>query len=174
MGRELNKNFNISNKIDHWLKLYKKYSFDKFWQFYSRFIRGDINNVCRPLCPMECDSIKYEMSNSFTKTSDDEFQSLFELNASMSNVIWANIYYENLEYTSISQVAHMDLLDLISNIGSNLSLFIGISFISFAEIVELLIEIFCIFFENKRPKLTSPLRKVSYMVYKINIKRHSF
>jgi hypothetical protein len=68
----------------------------------------------------------------------------------------------------------MDLLDLISNIGSNLSLFIGISFISFAEIVELLIEIFCIFFENKRPKLTSPLRKVSYMVYKINIKRHSF
>jgi len=154
MGRELNKNFNISNKIDHWHKLYKKYSFDKF--------RGDINNVCRPLCPMECDSIKYEMSNSFTKTSDDEFQSLFELNASMSNVIWVNIYYENLEYTSISQVAHMDLLDLISNIGSNLSLFIGISFISFAEIVELLIEIFCIFFENrtnsKQPSLKIPVR----------------
>jgi hypothetical protein len=32
----------------------------------------------------------------------------------------------------------MDLFDLISNIGSNLSLFIGISFISLAEIIELL------------------------------------
>ena len=155
MGRELNKNFNISNKIDHWHKLYKKYSFDKFWQFYSRFIRGDINNVCRPLCPMECDSIKYEMSNSFTKLSADDFKTLFDINATTTGITWANIYYENLEYTSISQVAHMDVIDLISNIGSNLSLFIGISFISFAEIIELIIEILCIFLENKNQKSRS-------------------
>ena len=79
MGRELNNNFNITNKIDHWLNLYKKYSFDRFWQFYSRFIRGDINNVCRPLCPLECDSIKYEMSNSFTKLSAEDFKTLFDM-----------------------------------------------------------------------------------------------
>ncbi len=46
----------------------------------------------------------------------------------------------------------MDLFDLISSIGSNLSLFIGISFISLAEIVELFTEIFCIIFENKKCK----------------------
>ncbi len=152
MGRELNNNFNISNKIDHWLKLYKKYSFDKFWLFYSQFIRGDINDVCRPLCPLECDSIKYEVFNSFTKISDNEFKNLFEINASMNNVIWANIYYDNLEYTSISQLPHMDILDLISSIGSNLSLFIGISFISLAEIFELFVEILLIFFESKKIK----------------------
>ncbi len=144
--------FNISNKIDHWLKLYKKYSFDKFWLFYSQFIRGDINDVCRPLCPLECDSIKYEVFNSFTKISDNEFKNLFEINASMNNVIWANIYYDNLEYTSISQLPHMDILDLISSIGSNLSLFIGISFISLAEIFELFVEILLIFFESKKIK----------------------
>jgi hypothetical protein len=104
---------------------------------------------------MECDSIKYEMSNSFTKLSADDFKTLFDINATTTGIIWANIYYENLEYTSISQVAHMDVIDLISNIGSNLSLFIGISFISFAEIIELIIEILCIFLENKNQKSRS-------------------
>ncbi len=172
MGRELNKNFNISNKIEHWLKLYKKYSFDKFWQFYSRFILGDINSICRPLCPLECDTIKYEISNSFTKLSENEFKSFFQINTSINNVIWLNIYYENLEYTSISQVAHMDVLDLISNIGSNLSLFIGISFISLAEIVEILVEILCIFFENKKhKKSTKPTIPIAVSVKYKNIKR---
>ena len=35
----------------------------------------------------------------------------------------------------------MNALDLISNIGGNLGLFIGVSFLSFAEIIELFIEI---------------------------------
>ena len=40
----------------------------------------------------------------------------------------------------------MTELDLISNIGGNLGLFIGISFLSFAELIELLVEIIYIIF----------------------------
>jgi len=156
MGRELNRELNNSNKIDHWLQIHRKYPFEKFWQFYLRFTRGKINNVCTPFCPLECDSIKYEVTNTFTKLSDNEFNTLFDINGSTNNLIWVNIYYENLEYTSISQVPHMDLFDLISNIGSNLSLFIGISFISLAEIIELLLELFCIFFESKKETTLLP------------------
>ncbi len=56
----------------------------------------------------------------------------------------------------------MNVLDLISNIGSNLSLFIGISFISFAEIIEILGEIIIILFEKKKKKqsfMSNILRK---------------
>jgi len=162
MGTELNKHFNVTNKIDHWLNLYKTYSFDKFWDFYSNFIKDEVKKVCTPFCPLECDSIKYDTSISFTKFSKNEFKSLFELNGSVDTLIWIDIYYENLEYTSISQLPKMNVLDLISNIGSNLSLFIGISFISFAEIIEILGEILIILFEknkNKRLFIKNVLKK---------------
>jgi len=149
MGTELNKHFNVTNKIDHWLNLYKTYSFDRFWDFYSK-IKDDIKKICTPMCPLECDSIKYDTSISFTKFSKNEFISLFKINGTIETLISIDIYYENLEYTSISQLPKMNVIDLISNIGSNLSLFIGISFISFAEIIEILGEILMIFFENKK------------------------
>jgi len=38
----------------------------------------------------------------------------------------------------------MDIFDLISNIGGNFGLFIGISFLSFAELIELFVEIIII------------------------------
>jgi hypothetical protein len=41
----------------------------------------------------------------------------------------------------IDQIGKMNGFDLISNIGGNLGLFIGISFLSFAELIELFIEI---------------------------------
>jgi hypothetical protein len=166
MGTELNKHFNITNKTDHWLNLYKTfafnqfdkkiqfetYSFDKFWDFYSGFIKDEIQNVCTPLCPLECDSIKYDTSISFTKFSNNEFEFLFDLNCSIDNLIWIDIYYGNLEYTSITQLPKMNPFDLISNIGSNLMLFIGISFISFAEIIEILGEIVIILFEKRQKR----------------------
>jgi hypothetical protein len=159
MGTELNKYFNITNKTDHWLNIYQTFTFDKFWHFYSNFVGGENKKVCIPLCPLECDSIKYDTSISFTKFSNNEFKRLFEIDANINNVLSIDIYYENLEYTSISQLPKMDIIDLISNIGSNLSLFIGISFISFAEVIELLAEIFIILFEKKQKPATIKFRK---------------
>jgi hypothetical protein len=149
MGSELNKHFNKTNKIDHWLNIYKTYAFDGFWDFYSDFVRGENKKVCTPLCPLECDSIKYDTSISFTKFSENEFLSLFELNGTVNNLISIDIYYENLEYTRISQLPKMDFFDMISNIGGDLGLFIGISFLSFAEIIEIFGEILIILFEKK-------------------------
>jgi hypothetical protein len=56
-------------------------------------------------------------------------------------VLILTFFYESLSYTVIDQIPKMNMLDLISNIGGNLGLFIGVSFLSFAEIIELFIEI---------------------------------
>jgi hypothetical protein len=45
----------------------------------------------------------------------------------------------------------MNIFDLIASIGGNLGLFIGISFLSFAEIIEILGEIIIILLEKKQP-----------------------
>ena len=42
----------------------------------------------------------------------------------------------------------MQIVDLISNFGGLLGLFVGISFLSFGELVQILIEIFFILIEE--------------------------
>ena len=63
------------------------------------------------------------------------------------NEIKILVYYESLKYTLISQQPKTQLLNLIPNIGGALGLFIGISFLSFIEIIELFIEIILSFFQ---------------------------
>ncbi len=48
----------------------------------------------------------------------------------------------------IDQIPKMNSFDFISNLGGNFGLFIGISFLSFAEFIELFIEIILIFFKR--------------------------
>ena len=102
----------------------------------------------------KCDSIKYDLSYSFTKPLVS-IESL--LNISLNDIIYINVYYESLDYTNINQVAKMDEWDLISNIGGNLGLFIGFSFLNLVELIELIIEIIIISVQKK----SSSKRKVN-------------
>lgn len=68
-------------------------------------------------------------------------------NLTLNDLVYFTVYFEDSAYTSISEIPKMSFLDLIANIGGLsefLGLFIGISFLSFAEFIELLIEIFII------------------------------
>jgi hypothetical protein len=115
---------------------------------------GELKSKCLSLCPLECDSIKYDLSYSFTKPLVS-IESL--LNISLNDIIYINVYYESLDYTNINQVAKMDEWDLISNIGGNLGLFIGFSFLNLVELIELIIEIIIISVQKK----SSSKRKVN-------------
>ena len=57
------------------------------------------------------------------------------------NVVYLNVNYANLQYTFINQIPKSDLISLISNIGGTLGLFLGISFFSLVEILEIFMEI---------------------------------
>ena len=63
-----------------------------------------------------------------------------------NNKIYIRIYYDDLKYTWINQQPKIELFGLISNIGGSLSLFVGISFISFLELFEVFTELFYIYF----------------------------
>ena len=64
------------------------------------------------------------------------------------NYYYLNIYYSDLKYTNISEKPMSSIFDIVSNIGGILGLFIGISFLSFAELLELLMEILFILFKS--------------------------
>ena len=58
------------------------------------------------------------------------------------------IYYNKLSYKFISQNPKTEMFNFISNIGGLLGVFLGISFLSFIEIFEIIYEIFLILFFN--------------------------
>jgi len=156
IGKQMLNYLNITNRIDNWVNVLTEFSnkSTELTNIYSKLIKGEITNICTPFCPLECDTISYDVSISSTKISPKYNEYLKSVNISTDNLIHLNVYYDNLEYTSIEQVSKMELQDLISNIGGNLGLFIGISFLSFAEIIEILIEVL-IFLINKNKIFTS-------------------
>jgi len=139
--------FNITKKLDRWENIVSenlKYG-ETAQTVYLDMQRKGIYAIC-PDCPEECDLIQYEITHSFTKLSTQ--YELFK-NFSTENLVYFTIFYESPQYTVIDQIAKMDVFDLISNIGGNLGLFIGISFLSFAELIELLVESSCIILGKK-------------------------
>jgi hypothetical protein len=127
----------MTNKIDRIENILVEYSqyYETMQKVYLDILKKGIYESCLD-CPEECDSIQHDISHSLTKLSTQKFQ--------IDNYIFFSVYYENLQYTVIDQIEKMDIFDLISNIGGNLGLFIGISFLSFAELIELFVEIICI------------------------------
>ena len=57
------------------------------------------------------------------------------------------IYFNEMKYTFISQKPKTEVVDLVSNMGGTMGLFLGVSFLSFVEIFELIVEISLILFK---------------------------
>jgi len=106
---------------------------------------------CSQFCPQECDSMSYIISkyieifptNGQLKNIPNESDlAKFETFENIANhYIRLYIYYKDLKYTLISENAKTEPFNFVSNIGGILGLFLGISFLSFIEILEVIYEI---------------------------------
>jgi hypothetical protein len=61
-----------------------------------------------------------------------------------------SIYYDTLSYKRLIEVEKMNFVDLIANIGGTLGLFLGMSFLSFIQLIDLMIHIGLALFKSKR------------------------
>jgi hypothetical protein len=90
-------------------------------------------------CPLECNSVDYDLSVS----------SLVYSSPNSSSMVHLIVYYPTLEYTFIKESAQTTELALFANIGGTLSIFISLSLFTLFEIVEILIlVIHALFFWN--------------------------
>ena len=176
LGRELNRSFNISSEIDKLSNvieiLTKRFSWSTPYSFEIRYnITKNKSDECIQLCPSECNSISYSVSTSFSSLNvNDQFLNMIKnyfknswpvltLEDIRKNYYYLNIYYSDLKYTNISEKPMSSIFDIVSNIGGILGLFIGISFLSFAEILELLVEILFILFKSPNKVISSTYLK---------------
>jgi len=127
---------------------------------YGEFIDGDIQQACESRCPLECESTEleiYQSSSSFP--SSDYFNIIKNFEVVKNNydqdviknltiedlqiaVLALNIYFNDLAYTQIEESEISDLVDLIANIGGTVGVFVGISILTFAEVLEFFLEVF--------------------------------
>ena len=107
-----------------------------------------IINDCVSQCPLECNSIEYEVStsslafpNRYYRTLLAQTSAIKSANVSLddinSSVLRFNLFYETLAYTIQRETASMDAFTIMSNFGGTLGLFLGVSFLSFIELFEL-------------------------------------
>ena len=123
----------------------------------------DSNQIlrCVKLCPPDCNTISYSLSTSHSDYPTPKYaESLIRLpvikskfpkdiSNNITNVSFKIYYYEfkrsvvsikvfygELKYTIVSQIPKMSFEDLISNVGGILGLFLGASFLSLVEIIE--------------------------------------
>lgn len=174
ISKELINKCNLTVEVDHHIIL-----LDKYWDLfksdenllsclglvYQELTNGKVSEVCSPSCPLECDSIAYEVSNSFSKFPNVIYASELKRHPKIKSkfphgynityidlkdtVIAFNVFYKDLKYTEITQTAKTNIEDLLSDLGGLLGLFIGASFLSFAEIIELLCMIIPILLDSK-------------------------
>lgn len=64
------------------------------------------------------------------------------------SVLSFRVFYDELSYTQINQQPLVLLTNLISNIGGILGLFLGVSFLTIIEFLDIFLEILFILFEN--------------------------
>ena len=110
---------------------------DKSYQIYMEYLSSYMNNHCMPSCPLECDSFRYQPLISHANFIIPENSNLSECNIEiMKSNLTLNIFYSSFSYTTIKEVIQTQFIDLVASIGGNLGLFMGASFLSFAEMIE--------------------------------------
>ena len=57
------------------------------------------------------------------------------------NLVQIWVSYSDLGYDHYVEIAKTEVIDLVSNIGGTLGLFLGMSFLSIAEILDILLQI---------------------------------
>ena len=119
---------------------------------------------CAQQCPLECDTTYFSLFEKFSPTFLTEFEG-FDKNISanfdlsnltaeqIENIVWFRVKYENLKYTEISQTAKTTFADLVSNLGGIIGVFLGLSFLSLIEVVELFLEVLRILSDFRSNKL---------------------
>ena len=137
--------------------------------FYFTFSKGDfIKETCLPKCPLECtqsqvstalayynyptisqanESFFQEMSSKFINETDVWHDSASPFSVK-NNLVRVTIYYDTLSYTQFEEKAAMGFENLIGVLGGHLHLFLGMSLLSFVELIEIAFITIQLFFCN--------------------------
>ena len=104
----------------------------------KEYHNSDAIKECYSQCPNECNKLLYELQVSQSRFPNQWFTDAFLIDKEESSPLAVNIFYETLEYQLITETPQFTFDYLVANIGGYLSLFTGMSFLTFIEFFELI------------------------------------
>ena len=118
-------------------------------QYDSLFYDSQSDDNCYADCPDNCVQYEYDSRISFSNFPSDWYLNKYYLNDSKRNfnsyfdskVALVNIYFNEMTYLHIYQTPKITSESLLATIGGHLGLFAGWSVLTFAELIDLLIDI---------------------------------
>ena len=124
--------------------------------YYNTFIVGDyIKENCLSRCPLECTRRSFSTSQSYFQfPTVNQAAYMFYYNTDFKsahanqtdatvfsnlyyNMVSTSVFYESLSYSMTEEQPAFVMTELISAIGGHLHLFLGMSLLSFIEVIEL-------------------------------------
>jgi hypothetical protein len=119
-----------------------------------------IDSKCMRECPLECDSIFYDTSFSTATYPSLYYRRLLLRNPKINStgikshdiaksVLKVNIFYENLQYSSIEEVELMTADAYVAAVGGTVGLFLGMSLLSLIDLVQFFMRFICIYIFSK-------------------------
>ena len=137
-------------------------------KYTENFYNEDVDRKCSPFCPLPCENIEYSLSTSTADypspaylnkylLNDTKFQpifgkndlkNVFDLFQAKYKVASFDVYYNSLSYTKITEYPKMLPEELVAFFGGTFGLFLGLSFLSMAEIFELFFQVLIILYEH--------------------------
>ena len=106
---------------------------------------------CELECPLECDSVEYSIETSSldymhidhynTYMRSANVNATFTFDEYKQSMLFLFVYYPTMQYTEIRQAPKTSLVDLVSNLGGVIGVFLGFSVFSLVEIVELFLQV---------------------------------
>ena len=116
----------------------------------------EVSNKCEKFCPVECETTTFK-SNPYIRYVNNEhinksetiqkknFTSYDDFRLRFFSII---VYFRELKYTLNTQDPKTQFFDALSNFGGIMGVFIGTSFMSFFEFIELVLEIIITLIES--------------------------
>ena len=128
-------------------------------KYYDKYLPG---------CPLECDSIRIDTRISSQNYPSKEEYDLFKKNAQMVNeytnvkqlnvttyseykkyFFKLNVFYNSMEYTSVTLTPKITLVGLLSSLGGSLGALLGFTLFTFFELVEIFLHVIYILIFHK-------------------------
>ena len=99
----------------------------------------DINDACMDKCPLECSLMRFDVKQ-YRRDVSLSFADFFPYLSNQTvqaNVVQVTIKYNDLAYVETREEPKMNGKELFASVGGHLHLFLGMSLMSFVQIVEL-------------------------------------
>ena len=137
---------------------------------YCAFIVQDENQLCKEYCPLECDSAYLDFSISIDGfPSAEYYQVLLGRNITVQNydgnvanvsreriesdTLAVSIYFDDFMYTATLVTPKYSYVDFLSNFGGIMGVYIGVSYLSFFEFFDFMINSLMIIFCTEKKKV---------------------